>query len=105
MNSDDDKSWESAINEAPKRGPFPFLTPPGKDVERRVWNCPFCDHELRYTFPSKDAAELAANSHMSRQHKRESMFVVLPDWSVRAASPVTGRESSLPGGDDSRQPR
>ena len=97
MNSDDDKSWDSAINEAPNRGSFSSFTPPTNDAMRYVWRCPFCEHWLRYTIESKETAELAANSHMSRQHKQAGMVVVLPDEAAKAIAPASEQESSMPG--------
>ena len=78
--SSDDKSWESGINEPPQRGSFSSDEPntTGR-VVKSLWQCPFCDHTLMYSAHTKDVAEIAANSHVSRQHKNEELIVIFPD--------------------------
>lgn len=51
----------------------------GQEVGRREWRCPHCDHALSYAPRDRDAAELAANSHMSRRHPQTKGVVLLPD--------------------------
>ena len=36
---------------------------------RKSWKCPFCDHGFMYGATDADVAEMAANSHLNRQHK------------------------------------
>lgn len=93
--SSDESHLDAAINETPKRGPFPSFAD-----TKRVWRCPFCDHELSYAFKTKGAAELAANSHIARQHKSENLIVILPD-----AERTTQRESSQDSREDSLRQR
>ena len=70
----DDTHLAAAINETPKRGPFSFSAD-----TKRTWQCPFCDHTLRYSPATREVAELGANSHVNRQHKGEKLIVILPD--------------------------
>ena len=67
--SSDDTHLDEAVNRAPDRGSFSF--------SKRVWKCPFCDHSLTYTEENMDVAEMAVNSHISRQHKQKKMTLVL----------------------------
>jgi hypothetical protein len=94
MNSDD-THLDAAINETPKRGPFLSSAD-----TKRTWQCPFCDHSLRYSATTRDVAEMAANSHVSRQHKGENVIVILPD-----AERTTQRESSQDSREDSPRQR
>lgn len=73
MNSDD-THLDVAINETPKRGPFSSSA-----ESKRTWQCPLCDHTLQYSTTTREVAEMAANSHVSRQHKGERLIVILPD--------------------------
>ena len=78
----DDHAWKSEINEAPKRGSFLSSTgaPGGPPPARHVWQCPLCSHFLTYTARTRDAAEMAANSHVSRLHTSErALVILLPD--------------------------
>jgi len=72
--SSDESHLDEAINETPKRGPFLSSAD-----AKRTWQCPLCDHTLRYSAGTRDVAEMAANSHVSRQHKGEKLIVILPD--------------------------
>ena len=93
--SSDESHLDAAINETPKRGPFP-----SSSNAKRTWQCPFCDHTLRYSATTREVAEMAANSHVSRQHKGESVIVILPD-----AERTTQRESSQDSREDSPRQR
>ena len=42
------------------------------------WACPHCDHFLMYRAQDRDVAELAANSHVCRQHRETKTIVLLP---------------------------
>ena len=106
MSSGDENCWESAIDEPPNRGSFSFSSAaPTACVTREVWHCPFCDHELSYVSKTKDAAELAANSHIARQHKGENVIVILPDAGDAATAHPPQRESFPPGREDSPKQR
>lgn len=65
-------SFEDIVEETPLRGSS-FLS---HDGIRQVWQCPYCDHTLQFTEDTIDAAELGANSHITRQHKVERTIVV-----------------------------
>lgn len=67
--SSGDNHLDETVNRAPERGSF--------SSSKRGWKCPFCDHSLTYDAESKDVAEMAANSHVSRQHKQKKMILVL----------------------------
>ena len=75
--SSDDSLPDEAVNRAPERGSFSSST-------ERTWKCPFCDHTLTYEAKNRDVAELAAHSHISRQHKQKNMILVLPDTDPKA---------------------
>jgi hypothetical protein len=45
--------------------------------DRRVWQCPHCDHCLSYRHQDRGVAELAANSHVNRQHTGAKTIVIL----------------------------
>lgn len=96
----DDTLLKEVINETPKRGPFSF-TNEGKCT----WQCPFCDHALAYSAMARDAAELAANSHVSRQHKRKKLIVMLPDTGAGINQCAPRPESSQQGREDSPRQR
>ena len=74
MNESDQGRFDDFVNGAPQRGSFSF-----SEARRQTWQCPFCDHTLSYQDKTKSVAELAANSHISRQHKNERLIVLLPD--------------------------
>ena len=38
------------------------------DGHKEEWQCPYCDHSLRYRPAITDVAELAIRSHMERRH-------------------------------------
>jgi len=69
-----ENGFDEFVNEAPKRGFFS-----SSEAPRLLWQCPFCDHSLSYKESTRDAAELAANSHLSRQHKAENAIILLHD--------------------------
>jgi len=66
--------------EAPPGGP-PLLpiSESGLPDDRQVWQCPHCDHCLRYRPQDRSVAELAANSHVSRQHKATKTIIILSE--------------------------
>ena len=43
------------------------------------WQCPYCAHCLEYAPRDREAAELAANSHVNRQHKAAKSVVIQPE--------------------------
>lgn len=106
MSSGDENCWESAIDEPPNRGSFSFSSAaPTACVTREVWHCPFCDHELSYVSKTKDVAELAANSHIARQHRSENVIVILPDAGQGTLARALQRESSPSSREDSPNQR
>jgi hypothetical protein len=68
--------------EAPQGGrPSPLLPQADEATGKETWNCPYCEHSLRYTLRDREVAELAANSHVNRQHRDVKTIIVLPDHS------------------------
>ena len=104
--NDDETQLDAVINEAPKRGPFP-----SSEQAKRTWQCPFCDHALQYSATTREVAEMAANSHVGRQHKNEALIVILPDdappsrggtISVLWQCPICDTTMKVPDDDDER---
>ena len=85
--SSEDSLPDEAVNRAPERGSI--------SSSGRNWKCPFCDHSLTYEAKNRDVAELAAHSHINRQHKQKKMILVLPDADPGRADPV-GESFPLP---------
>lgn len=46
-------------------------TPSVSGTTMEQWQCPHCDHCLRFRSEHRDTARLAASSHMKRQHGLE----------------------------------
>jgi hypothetical protein len=68
------------IGEAPQGGhPSPLLPQAHEPNDKETWNCPYCEHSLRYSLRDREVAELAANSHVNRQHRDVMTIIVLPD--------------------------
>lgn len=68
------------IGEAPQGDrPSPLFPHPHEPSDKETWRCPYCEHSLRYSFRDREVAELAANSHVNRQHRDVKTIIVLPD--------------------------
>lgn len=59
-------------------GMHPDAEAPQPDGRVR-WQCPYCTHCLEYAPRDRDAAELAANSHVNRRHGAMKAIVLLPE--------------------------
>ena len=56
---------------------YRFADTDGTGAQTR-WQCPYCAHSLEYAPRDREVAELAANSHVNRQHKAAKAIVLLP---------------------------
>ena len=51
------------------RGLSPRITVLGERRGMREWECPYCSHSILYDPKDQEVVDLAAESHLSRQHK------------------------------------
>ena len=66
--------------EDPQGGrPSPVLAEAHKANDKQEWTCPYCEHSLRYSLRDREVAELAANSHINRQHRDVKTIIILPE--------------------------
>lgn len=40
-----------------------------------LWQCPYCDHSLKYAEGQEDVVELAIASHLTRRHTGQLRFI------------------------------
>ena len=80
MGSEDRTTAADGIEEAPQRSqPLPSCSAVPQSDGKQTWKCPHCEHFLSYRLRDREVAELAANSHIRRQHKAAETIVMLPE--------------------------
>lgn len=63
----------------PETPAFASRCPEANDAACRIrWQCPYCAHSLEYATQDREAAELAANSHLRRRHRETKAVAILP---------------------------
>ena len=68
MSGQDLPAHGSQVSLPPPNGNL-VAKPHETDGQKQEWQCPYCDHSLRYRPENSEIAELAVLSHMQRRHR------------------------------------
>ena len=79
MGNDDPMEGQESGGAPPGSPPISSRAEAGRSADRQIWQCPYCDHRLSYRPQDRDVAEMAANSHVVRQHKVAGSIVIPPE--------------------------